>query len=80
MNWKILGKALLVTIVGALSVAIIILAIIVFPWWITAIILFVGVFALIYSQMKADYEFDNPNDRMSWNYDNEEEEDETDAP
>ena len=80
MNWKILGKAFLVTAILAGLIIIIFMAITVIPWWITAIIVFIIVVALVYSGMKADYEFGNDNDRMSWNSDDEEDDDETDTP
>lgn len=78
MNWKIFGKALAITIGLFVVITALILLIWKCPIWLTAAVGFLAVFALIYDSMKRHYYNGNDNDRMSWNndYDEEDEEDE----
>lgn len=75
-NWKIIGRALATTIGLFIVITAITLLILKCPIWLTAVVGFVVVFALIYDSMKRYYYNGNDNDRMSWNNDYDEEDEE----
>lgn len=72
MNWKTLGKAFLHTIAVMLFALIIIVLIRISPIWLLLSILFLFVWAATYLGLEKQKNYGNDNDRMSWNYDNEE--------
>lgn len=77
MNWKILGKALLVT-TGFVCILALILVLGHYCPIALGIIAYIGLVAIVYGAMEKDsYEGNDDIDRMSWNSDNyEDEEDE----
>lgn len=77
MNWKTLGKAILV-MVGLLAlIALALIIIYVLPLWINLAIAFSAGVALVYHMMEKEDDYSD-NDRMRWfSNDDEEEEDET---
>lgn len=76
MNWKIFGNALAITIGLFIVITAIILLIWKCPIWLTAAVGFLAVFALIYGSMKRYYYNGDNNDRMSWNNDYDEKDEE----
>ena len=74
MNWKLLGRALLVTIGLFAVIAILVLLILKAPILLLPITAFILVFSVVYNLMEKDsYYKDDSNDRMSWNNDYDEE-------
>ena len=76
MNWKIFGKALAITIGLFIVITAIILLIWKCPIWLTVAVGFLTIFALIYGSMKRPYYSGNDSDRVSWNNDYDEEDEE----
>ena len=76
MKWKIFGGALAITIGLFMVIAVILLLIWKCPIWLTVAVGFLFVFALIYDTMKRHYCNGDDNDRMSWNNDYDEEDEE----
>ena len=78
MNWKILGKSLLITIGVLCVIGTLLFLVIISPLWVSIAGIVLIVFYLVYDGMRRRNEMGNPNDRMSWNndYSEEDEEDE----
>ena len=72
-GWKLFGKALAATIGVFIVTAATILIMSKCPVWLRVTISFLVVFGLFYNVMRRDYYNGDDNDRLSWNNDDDEE-------
>lgn len=73
MNWKTLGKSLLITIGILCVIGALLLIVTISPLWVSIAGIVFVVFYWVYDGERRRNEMGNPNDRMSWNNDYDEE-------
>lgn len=73
MNWKILGKSLLITIGVLCVIGALLLLVTISPLWVSIVGVVLVVLYLVYDGERRRNEMGNPNDRLSWNNDYSEE-------